>query len=481
MSVPLRPSASEWHQAWLADHHVDFSANTLTRAGVTQRLTPKACAVLRELCWRDNRVVRRDDLLGLVWPDSFPTDDVLTRAIRELRAALDDSPRAPTKIETIPRVGYRLNMAVRFTPPPEGASVASLAATATDDEAPTLATAPTNVAPRTPTQVPEPTRERLAPALPARKLAWGLLVLLVLVWGAREWLRARDVDIATATITPATIEPLALTADPGTEYFPAISPDGALIAYVGAADGELDAALMLKARDPDARAVTLVPATPNAFMAHLIWSPDGTRIAYAQLSEAGCELRAVAVTGGTPRAIAPCNVSVMDAFDWAPDGRAIYMSEPRDGEAAGARGLVVIDLATGTRRALDYGPRAPGDVDLYPRISPDGRWLAFRRGVRPYADIWVMPIAGGTARAWHRSGVVSGDRAARGLGRVLSRSAADATRRVRTRCARPRGSGSSHRAGVAVGLRDVAVTQWSTPGLRVRALGHFADLDLRVR
>src|SRR5687768_18480248 len=65
-------------------------------------------AVLRELMLRQNLVVRRDDLLGIVWRDGFPTDDVLTHAITELRRVLEDDPRAPRVIETIPRVGYRL-------------------------------------------------------------------------------------------------------------------------------------------------------------------------------------------------------------------------------------------------------------------------------------------------------------------------------------------------------------------------------------
>ena len=87
---------------------VDAPANRLTRGDLEVRLTPKAMSVLRELLARPATVVRRDDLLGIVWRDGFPTDDVLTHAITELRRALEDDPRAPRIIETIPKVGYRL-------------------------------------------------------------------------------------------------------------------------------------------------------------------------------------------------------------------------------------------------------------------------------------------------------------------------------------------------------------------------------------
>ncbi len=64
--------------------------------------------VLVCLAERHGKVIGKQDLISTVWSDAFVTDDVLIRAISELRRVLDDDPRQPQFIETIPKRGYRL-------------------------------------------------------------------------------------------------------------------------------------------------------------------------------------------------------------------------------------------------------------------------------------------------------------------------------------------------------------------------------------
>src|SRR5271154_2853635 len=40
---------------------------------------------------------------------------------------------------------------------------------------------------------------------------------------------------------------------------------------------------------------------------------------------------------------------------------------------------------------------APGQ-DMFPRVSPDGKWIAYTEASKAGTDIWVIPAAGGTAR-----------------------------------------------------------------------------------
>jgi len=62
--------------------------------------------------------VSKEAILKTVWPDTFVSDDVLTRSVSELRRTLEDDPRSPRFIETIPKRGYRLVAAI--TPLHEG-------------------------------------------------------------------------------------------------------------------------------------------------------------------------------------------------------------------------------------------------------------------------------------------------------------------------------------------------------------------------
>lgn len=72
------------------------------------RVEPKAMAVLVELARRAPAVCTRDEIIHVVWPRGFVSDDVLTRCIGQLRRALGDDPRTPAWLETIPKRGYRL-------------------------------------------------------------------------------------------------------------------------------------------------------------------------------------------------------------------------------------------------------------------------------------------------------------------------------------------------------------------------------------
>src|ERR1700759_3420118 len=54
------------------------------------RVEPKVMQVLVCLANRPAEVVSKEQLIREVWPDTFVTDDVLTRAISELRRVLGD-------------------------------------------------------------------------------------------------------------------------------------------------------------------------------------------------------------------------------------------------------------------------------------------------------------------------------------------------------------------------------------------------------
>jgi TolB-like protein/DNA-binding winged helix-turn-helix (wHTH) protein len=92
----------------LGDWRVEPRLNAVSRNGTTVRLQPKIMEVLVCLAQHAGEPVSKENLLGSVWPGTFVTDDVLTRAISELRRVFEDDAQQPHFIQTIPKRGYRL-------------------------------------------------------------------------------------------------------------------------------------------------------------------------------------------------------------------------------------------------------------------------------------------------------------------------------------------------------------------------------------
>ena len=101
-------------------YHVEPSLNRVTGPNGVTRLEPKVMLVLVCLAEHAGQMVSKDRLFSAAWPDTAVGDDVLTRAISELRRLFDDDPKQPRVIETIPKAGYRL-IAPMTPPPADGA------------------------------------------------------------------------------------------------------------------------------------------------------------------------------------------------------------------------------------------------------------------------------------------------------------------------------------------------------------------------
>src|SRR5690606_26904041 len=117
------------------------------RTQETRRLTLKAMQVLLALAEAGGRVVSREQLLGRVWPDTLPTDDVLTQAVAQLRRAFGSGREAPPYIETIAKAGYRLLVPCTWIEPQPGAPAAVVHDAVRMPAAPSLAAAAVAAAP----------------------------------------------------------------------------------------------------------------------------------------------------------------------------------------------------------------------------------------------------------------------------------------------------------------------------------------------
>ncbi len=102
---------------------VDRLGRCLFRDGVRIPLQEQPFQILLALTEMPGHVVTRESLRQRLWGDAtfVDFDQSLNSAIRRLRVALLDSPRQPTYIETVPRLGFRFRAEVTIadrTPKP---------------------------------------------------------------------------------------------------------------------------------------------------------------------------------------------------------------------------------------------------------------------------------------------------------------------------------------------------------------------------
>ena len=226
----------------LHERIVDPSLNRVTSRGQTVQVEPKIMQVLVALAERPGEVVTREELMARVWPGVFVTDDVLHRAVRELRRLFDDGTEQPGVIETIRKRGYRLTVPVERIE---------------NGDRPNLPG---------PGVLAEPSA-----ASGARSGAWmpGAVTIaaMVIVSAAAVLLIARFGMGRPASVdTEARVRFTPFTSDPGNEVDPALSASGRLAYVARGADGR---AHLFTKLSPDARAVQVTDGADAAVRAGL--------------------------------------------------------------------------------------------------------------------------------------------------------------------------------------------------------------------
>jgi DNA-binding winged helix-turn-helix (wHTH) protein/TolB-like protein/Tfp pilus assembly protein PilF len=110
----------------LGDLHVEPALLEVRRGAETRRIEPKVMQVLIHLLRRDGAIVSREELREHCWTGRTVGEDALDRVIGRLRRLSEEIASGSFTIETVPRVGYRLQ---RAEPDDPGARAASPAAT----------------------------------------------------------------------------------------------------------------------------------------------------------------------------------------------------------------------------------------------------------------------------------------------------------------------------------------------------------------
>jgi len=109
---------------------IDVQNLRVTVGSEVRPLEPKSFRLLLFLIENPGRALPKDEIMAVVWPDAFVSDNSLARAITQIRKALDDDPKAPRYVETVPTVGYRfVGNCEEMQSPPEAFAVSTPAAT----------------------------------------------------------------------------------------------------------------------------------------------------------------------------------------------------------------------------------------------------------------------------------------------------------------------------------------------------------------
>ena len=328
------------------DYTLDRRSGILRRGDAQIDLRSKSFEVLVYLVERHGRLVKREELMQAVWPDVEVTDESITRCIADIRKALSDDAQSLGLIRTVPRRGYLF-----------AAPVATL--------------------------IPEPLRPQAAdPEFrfghrqswgPRITWIWAALVPTFIVAAVFVWHSWRGAEKSA----PQRAVPLITL--PGLARYPSFSPEGDRVAFTwtGPKQDNNDIYIQQIGAGSPMR-LTTDPANDY----NPVWSPDGRWIAFLRRDRedtSRSELRLIAPLGGVERKLVEIRIPNTyflspPYLGWCLDSDCVVVAN-----SVGERGtaLFTVSLDTGEQRQLTHFEGVSGDTN--PAISPDGKWLVFRR------------------------------------------------------------------------------------------------------
>ncbi len=91
----------------IGDWLCNLVTGELTNGEKTKQLEPKSIELLAYFIEHHSKVLSKEQIIQALWKEAVVSDEVLAKTISKLRKALEDNPKDPIFIETLPKRGYR--------------------------------------------------------------------------------------------------------------------------------------------------------------------------------------------------------------------------------------------------------------------------------------------------------------------------------------------------------------------------------------
>jgi len=342
---------------------LDPANRLLLRDGQALPLTAKVFDVLLYFAENNGRLLKKEEILQSVWPESFVEEGNLARHVSTLRKILGEGPKDRTYIVTVSGRGYR------FVAP---VCTATDGGFAKPEHLQRLEAAPPELS-----TAGDPAREsRWRPTRGVLGFTIAALGIAVAALVTAQWIRARS-----PAANPRDSLSLEWGTNTGDVYGPTISRDGTYLAYIWLTPAQHQG---VRVREVGGNTIDVIPPGPVQYWG-LRFSPRGDFLYYLiaeRASNAIGTLYRVPTLGGRPERILE-NVNAHIAP--SPDGQSVAIL--RYNAAPGSAAIMTVGSAGGAARtlmtlerpvvvqALDWAPDGRSLLCALKRPTPDGdRW-----------------------------------------------------------------------------------------------------------
>lgn len=364
---------------------IDTHNQLLIKSGEQFPLAPKVYDLLVFFCLNSHRVISKDELMEKVWSGTIVTENAISRTLVKVRKALDDDPKEPKYIITVPKKGYR--MIVEFI---ESEQVPQVDSDIHQDAHQTIESFSHTKS--SPTELLN--SEDLDKKIKRNKIGIlnkpsfvnklvSIAALIIVTLSVIFWFKQSASPLATKQIKP-------LTREVADESNPAVSPDLTKLAYTKIKPGKRS---YINIENLSTKAKQSI-SHPRAKLSKPVWSPTEDKLAFLYQHNDVCVIYWAALNNiknkDTWQAISECGSDSNPLFTFSPDGQYFYFND-RQSNTNGYQ-IFRVNLST-LQKDIVNQPITSGLGNYAFDISPNGTALVLLNSeFSPQTRIYTLDI-----------------------------------------------------------------------------------------